>query len=96
MAPIGGRILIRWGHARGKAYHRRGRVRCKGMHCTVTTGRLYGVLTGTAPGEPPIYAALVREWRVGGRTVPGVRDHQWVLLTAMGPATTGPGPNARG
>ncbi|MFJ2240801.1 hypothetical protein [Streptomyces sp. NPDC087859] len=39
--------------------------------------------------DPPIYAALVREWRADGRTLPGTRDPQWMLLTALSPAVTG-------
>jgi hypothetical protein len=34
-----------------------------------------------APAHPPIYAALMREWQSGGRTVPGVRDAQWTTLS---------------
>ena len=48
----------------------------------------YGTPPATAQEEPPIYAALVREWRARGRTVPGSPDPQWMLLTAIGPAIT--------
>ncbi|MFF4273577.1 hypothetical protein [Streptomyces sp. NPDC001536] len=69
------------------------------MNCTATTGRL--VLDdharhaphadrATPPHtDPPIYAALLREWRASGRTLPGTRDPQWMLLMALSPAVTG-------
>jgi len=37
--------------------------------------------------NPPIYAALVAEWWVRGRIVPGRHDAQWATLAA--PSTTG-------
>ncbi|MFF3328621.1 hypothetical protein ACFYWX_03515 [Streptomyces sp. NPDC002888] len=43
-------------------------------------------MTGAGRGDSPIYAALVREWQVGGRTIPGARDPQWIVLTSVGPA----------
>ncbi|MFJ8085782.1 hypothetical protein ACIQ6Y_35050 [Streptomyces sp. NPDC096205] len=65
------------------------------MDRTVTTGRLvlagegrrqrYGEPDGSAPPHPPIYAALIREWQSGGRTVPGVRDAQWTALVSPAP-----------
>jgi hypothetical protein len=67
------------------------------MDCTLTTGRLvlhsedqrapYGEFTRPPQqADPPIYAALVRQWRAGGRTLPGARDPQWTLLTSVRPA----------
>ncbi|MDQ0604306.1 hypothetical protein QF037_008651 [Streptomyces canus] len=68
------------------------------MNRTATTGRLgledqarHAPHADPAPpphADPPIYAALVREWRAGGRTLPGTRDPQWMLLTALSPAVT--------
>jgi hypothetical protein len=68
------------------------------MDRTVTTGLLVPedeeqqTPDGTRPtaqqDDPPIYAALAREWRAHGRTVPGARDPQWMLLTAITPAIT--------
>lgn len=68
------------------------------MDRTATTGCLvpedeeqqtsYGTHHAAPHEDPPIYAALVREWRARGRMVPGVRDPQWMLLTAMGPTVT--------
>ena len=99
MAPYEGRGLTRWGHARARAYHLRTRARCRGMHCTVTSGRLFMAdMTQQAPhcqfttasqGDPPIYAALVREWRVSGRMLPGAQDAQWTILISVSPAMTG-------
>lgn len=69
------------------------------MDCTVTTGRLLledteqqtpnCECTGTSQGDPPIYAALVREWQASGRMLPGARDAQWVALASVAPAMTG-------
>ncbi|MFD3838545.1 hypothetical protein ACFWWC_20140 [Streptomyces sp. NPDC058642] len=66
------------------------------MNRTVTTGCHdlddQAPHAGLAPpphADPPIYAALVREWRADGRTLPGTRDPQWMLLTALSPAVTG-------
>ncbi len=96
MAPNDGRGVIRSGHAGTSPYHPRTRARCTDMNCTATTGRL--VLDGQARpadlappphADPPIYAALVREWRADGRTLPGTRDPQWMLLMALSPAVTG-------
>lgn len=68
------------------------------MDRTVTTGRLvpedeeqqksYGTRLTAQQDDPPIYAALAREWRARGRTVPGAPDPQWLLLTAISPAIT--------
>ncbi|TQJ92204.1 hypothetical protein FBY22_3051 [Streptomyces sp. SLBN-31] len=68
------------------------------MDRTVTTGVLapedeeqqtsYGTHLAAPQEDPPIYAALLREWRARGRMVPGVRDPQWMLLTAIGPTVT--------
>jgi hypothetical protein len=65
---------------------------------TVTTGLLvpedeephtsYGTRVAAPQDDPPIYAALIREWRARGRMVPGARDPQWTLLTAISPAIT--------
>jgi hypothetical protein len=74
------------------------------MDPTVSTGLLvpedeeqqssYGTRLAAPQEDPPIYAALIREWRARGRTVPGARDPQWTLLTAISPAITAhhPGP----
>jgi hypothetical protein len=56
------------------------------MDRTVSTGCL--VLVGEhrreqhaqAEAQPPIYAALIREWQARGRMVPGTRDAQWDTL----------------
>lgn len=100
MAPNEGSSLIRWGHAGPRAYHPRTRLRCTSMDCTVTTGRLlwgsearqapYGDFARTSQGDPPIFAALVREWRARGRTVPDTRDSQpqGPSLASAGTATT--------
>ncbi|MEU9391969.1 hypothetical protein AB0D86_18455 [Streptomyces sp. NPDC048324] len=78
------------------------------MDRTVTTGALapqaeeeqtsYGTHTAAPQEDPPIYADLLREWRARGRTVPGVRDPQWMLLTAISPTVTAqfPGPPRAG
>lgn len=91
MAPNDGHGLIRSGHPGISPYHPRTRARCTDMNCTATTGRL--VLDDQdrhAPhADPPIYAALLREWRANGRTLPGTRDPQWMLLMALSPAVTG-------
>ncbi|MET7477499.1 hypothetical protein ABZT17_24455 [Streptomyces sp. NPDC005648] len=67
------------------------------MDRTATTGSLLpedekqqscGTGRAAPQEDPPIYAALIREWRARGRTVPGTRDPQWVLLTAIGPSIT--------
>ncbi|KAB1149275.1 hypothetical protein F7R91_05830 [Streptomyces luteolifulvus] len=65
------------------------------MDCTLTTGRLlldgadqqasYGEPLGPSRADPPIYAALVRQWRAGGRMFPGARDPQWTVLTSVSP-----------
>lgn len=74
------------------------------MDRTVSTGLLvpedeeqqtsYGTRLAVPQEDPPIYAALIREWRARDRTVPGARDPQWTLLTAITPAITArqPGP----
>ncbi|MFD3842694.1 hypothetical protein ACFWWC_41650 [Streptomyces sp. NPDC058642] len=69
------------------------------MNCTVTTGRLFlghedrqaphGELPRVAPGDPPIYAALVREWRADGRLVPGTPNPQWDAHAPVDTSTTG-------
>ncbi|MFF4352908.1 hypothetical protein [Streptomyces sp. NPDC001530] len=69
------------------------------MDCTITTGRLlledneqqtpYRDVTRMSQGDPPIYAALVREWQASGRMLPGARDAQWTILTSLSPAMTG-------
>lgn len=69
------------------------------MNCTATTGCLvpddqarhatHADLAAPPHADPPIYAALVREWRAHGRTLPGARDPQWMLLMALSPAVTG-------
>ena len=78
------------------------------MDRTVTTGALapedeeqqtsYGTHLAAPQEDPPIYAALLREWRARGRMVPGVLDPQWMLLTAMSPTVTAqfPGPPRAG
>ncbi|MGW2238665.1 hypothetical protein [Streptomyces sp. NPDC001759] len=48
----------------------------------------YGTHLAAPQEDPPIYAALLREWRARGRMVPGVLDSQWMLLTAMSPTVT--------
>jgi hypothetical protein len=68
------------------------------MDCNVTTGRLlwgsdgrqapHGDFTRTVQGDPPIFAALVREWRAGGRTVPDTRSSQAASPGSVGTATT--------
>jgi hypothetical protein len=68
-------------------------MRCDGMDRTSTaTGRLLhhrpdAELADAHEMNPPIYAALVAEWWVRGRTVPGWHDAQWATLAA--PAKTG-------
>ncbi|WP_344606230.1 hypothetical protein [Streptomyces glaucus] len=62
------------------------------MKCTVTTGSLllerkerparHALLVTAAQADPPIYAALVTEWRAVGRMIPGARDAQWAALTS--------------
>ncbi|WP_159054599.1 hypothetical protein [Streptomyces dysideae] len=55
------------------------------MNCTVITGRLLlprGERRPAPQQDPPIYAALVLEWRTGGRTVPVTRDGQRTALVA--------------
>ncbi|MEU1269452.1 hypothetical protein [Streptomyces sp. NPDC005799] len=54
----------------------------------------YGTCLAAPQEDPPIYAALIREWRARGRMVPGARDSQRTLLTAISPAITvhHPGP----
>ncbi|MEU3463476.1 hypothetical protein ABZ721_26470 [Streptomyces sp. NPDC006733] len=39
--------------------------------------------------EPPIYAALVRQWHQGGRILPGQNDREWSALVAAVPGTRG-------
>lgn len=39
--------------------------------------------------EPPIYAALVRQWHRGGRILPGQNDREWSALVASGPGAGG-------
>ncbi|MFD8304443.1 hypothetical protein ACFV29_19155 [Streptomyces sp. NPDC059690] len=58
----------------------------------------YGTHRAEPHEDPPIYAALVREWWARDRMVPGVRDPQWMLLTAMSPTVTAqfPGPARAG
>ena len=99
MAPNDGPGLTRSGHTGTSPYHPRTRARCTDMNRTATTGCLdlddqarHTPHTDLAPpphADPPIYAALVREWRADGRTLPGTRDPQWMLLTALSPAVTG-------
>ncbi|PAZ14677.1 hypothetical protein CLM62_17085 [Streptomyces sp. SA15] len=43
----------------------------------------------TSQADPPIYAALVREWQADDRMLPGARDAQWTILTSLSPAVTG-------
>ncbi|MER5212658.1 hypothetical protein ABT063_19270 [Streptomyces sp. NPDC002838] len=45
--------------------------------------------TKTSQPDPPIYAALVREWQAYDRMLPGARDAQWTILTSVSPAMTG-------
>ncbi|MFI6208000.1 hypothetical protein ACIBAI_16630 [Streptomyces sp. NPDC051041] len=62
------------------------------MKCTVTTGCLllerrerparHVLLVTAAQSDPPIYAALVTEWRAVGRMVPGAWDAHWAALTS--------------
>ncbi|MFF5011528.1 hypothetical protein ACFY3G_53340 [Streptomyces phaeochromogenes] len=69
------------------------------MDCTATTGPLrlegedhqasYRDPTGLSREDPPIYAALVTQWRTAGRTIPGARDAQWAILTCATAETTG-------
>ncbi|PVD00749.1 hypothetical protein DBP19_02555 [Streptomyces sp. CS090A] len=33
--------------------------------------------------DPPIYSALLRDWRGSGRTVPGYRDQEWNQAAAL-------------
>ncbi|WP_411152399.1 hypothetical protein [Streptomyces sp. A30] len=98
MPPNEGSSLTRWGHAGPRAYHPRTPSRCTGMDCNVTTGRLlwendgrqapHGDFARTAQGDPPIFAALVREWRASGRTVPDTRGSQGASPGSVGAATT--------
>ncbi|MDT9696416.1 hypothetical protein [Streptomyces sp. P17] len=69
------------------------------MDCTATTGPLlleredrpasYGAPALMGRHDPPIYAAMVSEWRAGGRTVPGTYDAQWTALASGPPAVAG-------
>lgn len=69
------------------------------MYSTVTTGPLflerkarpasYAELILLCRPDPPIYVALVSEWRAAGRMVPGARDEQWTALAADTFAVTG-------
>ncbi|MEU8562147.1 hypothetical protein AB0C45_11740 [Streptomyces cyaneofuscatus] len=36
-----------------------------------------------SPVDPPIYSALLRDWRGSGRTVPGYRDQEWNQAAAL-------------
>lgn len=36
-----------------------------------------------SPVDPPIYSALLRDWRGIGRTVPGYRDQEWNQAAAL-------------
>jgi hypothetical protein len=68
-------------------------MRCDGMDRTSTTTRCLlhhgpdAELANAHEMNPPIYAALVAEWWVRGRIVPGWHDAQWATLAA--PSTTG-------
>ncbi|PRH75657.1 hypothetical protein C6N75_29795 [Streptomyces solincola] len=31
---------------------------------------------------PPVYSSLLHEWRVHGRALPGVPDHEWDALVS--------------
>lgn len=68
-------------------------MRCDGMDRTSTTAGCLlhhqpdAELTNAHEMNPPIYAALVAEWWVRGRIVPGRYDAQWATLAAV--PTTG-------
>ncbi|MDF9811097.1 hypothetical protein [Streptomyces sp. SPB162] len=39
--------------------------------------------------EPPIYAALIRQWHQRGCILPGQNDHEWSTLVASRPGAGG-------